>query len=112
MTVMSSAVREGEVNDVARAAGLSQAQTHNFRNVAASMAMEGMALTLEGTSSAAGAQLRPGARVQVRRILSRSGTVRTPRGGMVALVGNRRQPGRRRGHTACGSGLGCSTGPA
>ena len=60
MTVMSGAVREGEVNDVARAAGLSQEQTHNFRNVAASMAMEGMALTLE--------ELRVGAELAAGRI--------------------------------------------
>jgi len=47
MTAMSTATRESDVNDVAREAGLTQEQTHNFRNVAASMAMEGMALTLE-----------------------------------------------------------------
>ena len=60
MTVMSIAVREGEVNDVARAAGLTREQTHNFRNVAASMAMEGMPLTLE--------ELRVGAELAAGRI--------------------------------------------
>jgi hypothetical protein len=60
MTVMGSVVWEGEVNDVARAAGLTQEQMHNFRNVAASMAMEGMPLTLE--------ELRVGAELAAGRI--------------------------------------------
>jgi hypothetical protein len=60
MTVMSSTVREGEVNDVARAAGLTQQQTHGLRNIAASWAMEGMALTL--------GELRVGAELAAGRI--------------------------------------------
>ena len=60
MTVMGSAVREGEVNDVARAAGLTREQTHGLRNIAASWAMEGMALTLE--------ELRVGAELAAGRI--------------------------------------------
>lgn len=47
MTVMSTAMRESDVNDVAREAGLTQEQTHGFRNVAASSAMEGMPMTLD-----------------------------------------------------------------
>lgn len=60
MTAMSSAIGESVVNDVARAAGLTQQQTHNFRNVAASSAMEGMPLTIE--------ELRVGAEVAAGRI--------------------------------------------
>jgi hypothetical protein len=60
MTVMSTAIRDSDVNDVARAAGLTQQQTHEFRNVAASMAMEGMPLTLE--------ELRVGAELAAGRI--------------------------------------------
>jgi hypothetical protein len=60
MTAMSTATRDSDVNDVAREAGLTQEQTHNLRNVAASMAMEGMALTLE--------ELRVGAELAAGRI--------------------------------------------
>jgi hypothetical protein len=60
MTVMSTATRESDVNDVARAAGLTAEQTHEFRNVAASMAMEGMPLTLD--------ELRIGAELAAGRI--------------------------------------------
>ena len=47
MTVMSTAIRDSDVNDVARAAGLSEKQTAQLRNIAASWAMEGMAPTVD-----------------------------------------------------------------
>lgn len=47
MTVMSTAIRDSDVSDVARAAGLTQEQTAQLRNIAASWAMEGMAPTVE-----------------------------------------------------------------
>jgi hypothetical protein len=47
MTVMSTAIRDSDVTDVARAAGLTQEQTAQLRNIAASWAMEGMAPSVE-----------------------------------------------------------------
>jgi hypothetical protein len=47
MTVMSTAIRDSDVDDVARAAGLTQEQTAQLRNIAASWAMEGMAPTVD-----------------------------------------------------------------
>ena len=47
MTAMSTAIRDSDVTDVARAAGLTQEQTAQLRNIAASWAMEGMAPSVE-----------------------------------------------------------------
>lgn len=47
MTVMSTAIRDSDVTDVAREAGLTQEQTAQLRNIAASWAMEGMAPSVE-----------------------------------------------------------------
>ena len=60
MSAMSTATRDDDVNNVAGEAGLTHEQMHSFRNVAASMAMEGMPLTLE--------ELRVGAEVAAGRI--------------------------------------------
>jgi hypothetical protein len=57
---MSTEVGESDVDDVAREAGLTPEQTRNFRNIAASMAMEAMPLTLE--------ELRVGAELAAGRI--------------------------------------------
>lgn len=47
MTTMCTATGESDVDDVARAAGLSQNQTAQLKNIAASWAMEGMTPTVE-----------------------------------------------------------------
>ena len=59
MTVMTS-TQAGDVEAVAREAGLSEDQTRQFRSSAASWAMEGMAPTLE--------ELRVGAEVAAGRM--------------------------------------------
>ena len=53
MTVMTSGLNDGDVDDVARAAGLTQAQTAGLRNIAASWAMEGMTLSRQELQVAA-----------------------------------------------------------
>lgn len=47
MTLVTIGLNQSDVNDVAHAAGLDQAQTAGLRNIAASWAMEGMTLTRE-----------------------------------------------------------------
>jgi hypothetical protein len=59
MTAMSEC-QAGDVEAVAREAGLSEEQTRQFRSSAASWAMEGMAPTLE--------ELRVGAEVAAGRL--------------------------------------------
>lgn len=63
MTIMSTTIQpatESEVDDIARAAGLTAEQVQAMRNVAASWAMENMAPTVE--------ELRVGAELAAGRI--------------------------------------------
>lgn len=53
MILMTSGLDDSDVNDVARMAGLDQAQTDGLRNIAASWAMEGMTLAREELQVAA-----------------------------------------------------------